>query len=73
MTESVSHKDRHGGTFAEEHNTLDGPILCSVLKLVCQSDTTNEIQKSILAEAASIGPLEDDVRQQACQDGFTLM
>lgn len=75
LTEAISHNDRHGVTFDEEHNTLDGPLHCdsSILKPVCQSDTTNEFPESILAETASIGPLEVDVRQQACQDGFKLM
>lgn len=39
----------------------------------CQSDTIHEFQEIVLAEAASIGPLQVDVRQQACQDGFTLI
>lgn len=49
LTESISHKDRHRGTFAEEHNPLDGPFHCdsSSLKPACQSDTPDEFQESI--------------------------
>ncbi len=75
LTEAISHKDRLRGTFDKEHNTLDGPLHCDsrILKPVCQSDTNDEFPESILAEAASIGPLKVDVRQHACQDGLMLM